>query len=158
MLIEMKVACIVADPFTDTPVVILTDEKKQKNFPLWVGVEEANAIAIEIKQMERPRPLTHDLMKNVIDAVQCKLLRVEINELKDSVFFSRIVIEKEGEELFVDARPSDAIALALRTDSHILVEEEVIKMALSAKTTDNDKTAGEILEDIPPEFFGKYKM
>ncbi len=158
MFIELKVSCIVADPFTDTPVVILTDEKKQKSLPLWVGVEEANAIAIEIKQMERPRPLTHDLMKNMIEAVQCRLLRVEITELKDSVFFSRLVIGKDGEELFVDSRPSDAIALALRTDSRILVEEEVINMALSAKTGGTDITGGEILENLPPEDFGKYKM
>ena len=158
MFLEMKVSCIVADPFTDMPVVILNDEEGEKSLPLWVGFEEASAIAMEIKKTPRPRPLTHDLLKNVIVATGYEVSEIEITELRENTFYARLRIKKDGEELLVDSRPSDAIAIALRTGCRIMVDEEVIKAALSVKVGDKGQSAGDVLEDIPDEDFGKYKM
>ena len=158
MFLEMKVSCIVADPFTDMPVVILNDEDGEKSLPLWIGFEEASAIAMEIKKAPRPRPLTHDLLKNVIAATGYEVSEIEITELRENTFYARLRIKKDGEELLVDSRPSDAIAIALRTGCRIMVDEEVIKASLSVKIGDKDQSAGDILEDIPAEDFGKYKM
>jgi len=158
MFLEMKVSCIVADPFTDMPVVILNEEEGERSLPLWVGFEEASAIAMEIKKTPRPRPLTHDLLKNVIVATGYEVIEIEITELRENTFYSRLRIKKDGEELLVDSRPSDAIAIALRTGGRIMVDEEVIKAALSVKVGDKGQSAGDVLEDIPDEDFGKYKM
>ena len=158
MFLEMKVSCIVADPFTDMPVVILNDEDGEKSLPLWVGFEEASAIAMEIKKTPRPRPLTHDLLKNIIAATGYEVSEIQITELRENTFYARLRIKKDGEELLVDSRPSDAIAIALRTGCRIMVDEEVIKASLSVKIGDKDQSAGDILEDIPAEDFGKYKM
>lgn len=158
MFLEMKVSCIVADPFTDMPVVILNDEEGERSLPLWVGFEEASAIAMEIKKTPRPRPLTHDLLKNVITATGYEVSEIEITELRENTFYARLRIKKDGEELLVDSRPSDAIAIALRTGCRIMVEEEVIKASLSVKVGDKGQSAGEVLEDMPDEDFGKYKM
>jgi len=158
MFLEMKVSCIVADPFTDMPVVILNDEEGEKSLPLWIGFEEASAIAMEIKKTPRPRPLTHDLLKNVIVATGYEVSEIEITELRENTFYARLRIKKDGEELLVDSRPSDAIAIALRTGCRIMVDEEVIKASLSVKVGDKGQSAGDILEDIPDEDFGKYKM
>ena len=158
MFLEMKVSCIVADPFTDMPVVILNDEEGEKSLPLWVGFEEASAIAMEIKKTPRPRPLTHDLLKNVIIATGYEVSEIEITELRENTFYARLRIKKDGEELLVDSRPSDAIAIALRTGCRIMVDEEVIKASLSVKVGDKGQSAGDILEDMPDEDFGKYKM
>ncbi len=158
MFLEMKVSCIVADPFTDMPVVILNEENGEKSLPLWVGFEEASAIAMEIKKTPRPRPLTHDLLKNVIIATGYEVSEIEITELRENTFYARLRIKKDGEECLVDSRPSDAIAIALRVGCRIMVEEDVIKASLSVKIGDKDQSAGDILEDIPTEEFGKYKM
>ena len=158
MFLEMKVSCIVADPFTDMPVVILNDEEGEKSLPRWVGFEEASAIAMEIKKTPRPRPLTHDLLKNVIAATGYEVSEIEITELRENTFYARLRIKKDGEELLVDSRPSDAIAIALRTGCRIMVDEEVIKASLSVKVGDKGQSAGDILEDMPDEDFGKYKM
>ena len=116
------------------------------------------AIAMEIKKTPRPRPLTHDLLKNVIAAMGYEVSEIEITELRENTFYARLRIKKDGEELLVDSRPSDAIAIALRTGCRIMVDEEVIKASLSVKVGDKDQNAGDILEDIPAEDFGKYKM
>ena len=158
MFLEMKVSCIVADPFTDMPVVILNDEEGEKSLPLWIGFEEASAIAMEIKKTPRPRPLTHDLLKNVIVATGYEVSEIEITELRENTFYARLRIKKDGEELLVDSRPSDAIAIALRTGCRIMVDEEVIKASLSVKVGEKGQSAGDILEDMPDEDFGKYKM
>ena len=158
MFLEMKVSCIVADPFTDMPVVILNDEEGEKSLPLWIGFEEASAIAMEIKKTPRPRPLTHDLLKNIITATGYEVSEIEITELRENTFYARLRIKKDGEELLVDSRPSDAIAIALRTGCRIMVDEEVIKASLSVKVGDKGQSAGDILEDMPDEDFGKYKM
>lgn len=158
MFLEMKVSCIVADPFTDMPVVILNEEEGERSLPLWVGFEEAGAIAMEIKKTPRPRPLTHDLLKNVIAATGYEVIEIEITELRENTFYARLRIKKDGEEILVDSRPSDAIAIALRTGCRIMVDEEVIKAALSVKVGDKGQRAGDVLEDIPDEDFGKYKM
>ncbi|MCY3986098.1 MAG: bifunctional nuclease family protein [Candidatus Dadabacteria bacterium] len=158
MFLEMKVSCIVADPFTDMPVVILNDEGGEKSLPLWVGFEEASAIAMEIKKTPRPRPLTHDLLKNVISATGYEVIEIEITELKENTFYARLRIKKDEEEILVDSRPSDAIAIALRTGCRIMVNEDVVKSALSVKVGDKNRSAGEVLEEMPEENFGKYKM
>lgn len=158
MLLEMKVTCIVADPFTNRPIVILNDESGEKTLPIWVGLAEATSIAMEIENTPRPRPLTHDLMKNVIDLAGCEVLRIVITELRESTFYASLYLKKDGEELAVDSRPSDAIAIALRTQSRILVEENVINDALRIEVGEEKQTMREVLENMPDEGFGKYKM
>ena len=158
MFLEMKVSCIVADPFTDMPVVILNDEEGEKSLPLWVGFEEASAIAMEIRKTPRPRPLTHDLLRDVIAATGYEVSEIEITELRENTFYARLRIKKDGEELLVDSRPSDAIAIALRTGCRIMVDEEVIKASLNVKVGDKGQSAGDILEEMPDEDFGEYKM
>ena len=154
----MKVSCIVADPFTDMPVVILNEVDGDKSLPLWVGFEEANAIATEIKKAPKPRPLTHDLLKNVIRATGYEVSKIEITDLKENTFYASLHMKKGEEELVVDSRPSDAIAIALRTECRIMVSEKVIKSALSLKLGDKEQKTDEALENIPTEDFGKYKM
>ncbi len=158
MFLEMKVSCIVADPFTDMPVVILNEEEGERSLPLWVGFEEASAIAMEIKKTPRPRPLTHDLLKNIITATGYEIAKIEITELRESTFYAQLCIKKDEEELLVDSRPSDAIAIALRTGCRIMVDEQVIKAALSLKVGDKGQSAGDVLEEMPDEDFGRYKM
>ena len=158
MLVEMEVSCIVADPFTNRPIVILNDSSGEKTLPIWVGIAEASSIAMEIENTPRQRPITHDLMKNVMEAVGCEMLRIEITELRESTFYAAIHIRKNGKDLVVDSRPSDAIAMALRARCRILVDESVIRDALSMEVGEEKQTMREVLENMPDEGFGKYKM
>ena len=165
MLKEMKVAGITVDPFTNTPIVLLKDLEDKDVLPIWIGLLEASSIATAMENINTPRPMTHDLVKNILDNLGVKILRVEVNDLKDNTYYALLHLEVDNKRLVIDSRPSDAIAIALRTNAPIFVDESVIKKSakidLSAK---GDKVVTEtgdwedILENLSPDDFGKYKM
>jgi uncharacterized protein len=161
VLIEMTIKGLTVDPVTNMPIVILHDVDDKRILPIWVGVFEANAIALQIENVHTPRPMTHDLLRNVIHDLQASVDRVVVSDVKDNTFFAHIYLDTPAGKVAVDARPSDAIALALRTRSPIWVEESVID---NAKTIDAStaKVDGERLhqwlESLDPEDLGKYKM
>jgi bifunctional DNase/RNase len=161
MLIEMTIKGLMVDPVTNMPIVILKDRDGERVLPIWVGIFEANAIALQIENIATPRPMTHDLLRNVISDLDGTVDRVVVSDLKDNTFFAIIYLTVKGERVVIDSRPSDAIALALRTRAPILVEEAVID---NAKTVDftSDKADSERLqqwlESLDPDDMGKYKM
>jgi bifunctional DNase/RNase len=149
------------DPITNSPIVILRDKDGHRVLPIWVGVFEANAIALQIENVSTPRPMTHDLLKNVIGDMHGRIEKIVVSDLKENTFFALIYLNVGGEVVAVDARPSDAIALALRTGSPIFVNSDVID---KAKNTDMTRDAGESerirkwLDSLDPDDLGKYKM
>lgn len=161
MQIEMTIKGLILDPITNLPIIILRDKDGQRVLPIWVGVHEANAIALQIENVATPRPMTHDLLRNVIHDLKADVLKIVVSDLKENTFYALIHLEVNGERVAVDARPSDAIALALRTRSPIYVEDRVID---SAKTVDlapekgDDERLQKWLENINPDDLGKYKM
>ena len=161
MQIEMTIKGLMVDPITNMPIVILRDKDGSRVLPIWVGVFEANAIALQIENVSTPRPMTHDLLKNVISDLRGRIERVIVSDLKENTFFALIYLNVNGEVLAIDARPSDAIALALRARAPIFVEEKVIDQA---KTVDITPDKGETerlqkwLESLDPDDMGKYKM
>ena len=161
MLIEMTIKGLMVDPITNTPIVILKDTDGDRVLPIWVGIFEANAIALQIENVATPRPMTHDLLRNIITDLDGQVDRVVVSDLKDNTFFALIHLTVRGEGVAIDARPSDAIALALRTRAPILVEESVID---NAKTVDATPERGDAerlqkwLESLDSEDLGKYKM
>ncbi|MBT3923253.1 MAG: bifunctional nuclease family protein [Nitrospinaceae bacterium] len=161
-MVEMKVEGLTLDPLTNMPIIILKDSTGSKALPIWVGYFEANAIALEIEKISTPRPMTHDLLRNLIENMKAEVNHILINELKDNTFYAIISLVCGDQTLSIDSRPSDAIALALRTKSSIFVEEQVIEAAKSldlpdpAKMkTDDDKQWKDWLDNITPEDFGK---
>lgn len=165
MLIEMKVAGITVDPITNTPIVLLKDLEEKNVLPIWIGLLEASSIATAIENITTPRPMTHDLLKNILDNLGVTLVKIEVNDLRDNTYFALLHLDVEGKRLVIDSRPSDAIAIALRTGAPIFVEEAVImkssKVDLSKKGDKvvTDTTEWEdILENLSQDDFGKYKM
>ena len=161
MLIEMTIKGLMVDPVTNMPIVILKDKDGDRVLPIWVGIFEANAIALQIENVATPRPMTHDLLRNIITDLDGQVDRVVVSDLKDNTFYAIIHLTVRGERVAIDARPSDAIALALRTRSPILVEENVIDTAktvdFNADRTDSERLQ-KWLESLDPEELGKYKM
>lgn len=161
MEVEMKIRGLTMDPVTQMPIVVLKDVNGGSVLPIWVGIFEANAIALEIEKVSTPRPMTHDLIKTVLMGLNTGVKKIVVSELKDDTFYALIWLEKDGELISVDSRPSDALALALRLDCPIYVEEAVLK---SSKTTAsvNDKVQSEELkkwlEGLNDEDLGRYKM
>jgi bifunctional DNase/RNase len=157
----MSIKGLMVDPITNMPIVILKDKLGERVLSIWVGIFEANAIALQIENVSTPRPMTHDLLRNIITDLDGSVDRVVVSDLKDNTFFAIIHLTVKGERFAIDARPSDAIALALRTRSPILVEESVID---NAKTVDFTAEPGDNarlqkwLESLDPEELGKYKM
>ncbi len=154
----MKVTGIAIDPLTNSPIVILKSENGDKVLPIWVGYLEASSIAMELEQVQRPRPVTHDLMKNMFDKLNFKLSRIEVTELKENTFYANIYLQNNGKEHVFDARPSDAIAVALRTGAPIYVSKEVIENAQNIEIDDDREKIRDILSQMSDEEFGKYKM
>jgi uncharacterized protein len=161
MQIEMTIKGLMVDPITNMPIIILRDEAGQRVLPIWVGIFEANAIALQIENIPTPRPMTHDLLRNVIHDLKASVQKIVVSDLKENTFYALIYLLVKGETLAVDARPSDAIALALRTKAPIFVEETVID---NAKTIDFGAERGDSerlqkwLESLDPDDLGKYKM
>lgn len=188
-LVQMTVAGITLDPSNNMPIIILKDIHNQIAIPIWIGLVEASAIATELEGIQLGRPMTHDLLKNVLEALNARLSRIVVSELKENTFYAILHLEQDGRTLEVDSRPSDAIALALRVRADIFVAQEVIdssqqldmgslKEVLEPKSrepkspeeaesgepgeqaspkSDKDRWS-EILENLKPEDFGKYKM
>jgi uncharacterized protein len=161
MEVEMKIRGLIMDPVSNTPVVLLKDIGSDAVLPIWVGVYEANAIQIEIEKSTTPRPMTHDLIKNVLTALDAQVHKVVVTELKDDTFYAVIWLEREGQIISVDSRPSDALALALRVDCPIFVDDEVLKTATSKQSPAPPVSSEELrrwLEDLGEDDLGKYKM
>ncbi len=161
MEIEMTIKGLMIDPITNMPIVILKDKEGNRILPIWVGIFEANAIALQIENIATPRPMTHDLLKNVLGDLEANVQKIVVCELKDNTFYAMIYLSRNGQVIAVDSRPSDAIALALRTKAPIFVEESVVEgakgMDLTMDTTDSEKLQ-KWLENLNPEDLGKYKM
>jgi bifunctional DNase/RNase len=161
MQIEMTIKGLMIDPITNMPIVILREGEGQRILPIWVGVFEANAIALQIENVQTPRPMTHDLLKNVIQDLSAQVERVVVTELKENTFYAVIHLRTDGHAVVVDARPSDAIALALRSGAPIFVEEAVIASARAVDSTKDSMDVGRLqkwLENLSDEELGKYKM
>ena len=161
MLIEMTVKGLMVDPITNMPIVILKDKDGERVLPIWVGIFEANAIALQIENIATPRPMTHDLLRNIIGDLKAAVEKIAVCDLKDNTFYALIYL-RVGEELVaVDARPSDAIALALRVRAPIYVEDTVIDNAKNldfAPDKGDSERLTKWLESLDPEDLGKYKM
>lgn len=165
MLLRMKVYGLTIDPMTNSPIIILKDLDGDKTLPIWIGLLEATAIASELENIQFSRPMTHDLMKNLLEHLGARVVRIEICDLRDNTFYALIYLVVQNKEFSMDARPSDALALALRTQAPIFVDEEVIQKSkavdLGARQeidSEEGKKWAEILEGLDPDDFGKYKM
>ena len=161
MQIEMTIKGLMVDPITNTPIVLLRDKDGQRVLPIWVGMFEANAIALQIENVATPRPMTHDLLRNVIQDLRATVEKIVVSDLQENTFYALIYLTVDGDSVAVDARPSDAIALALRTKAPIFVEERVIDSAKPLDATADKGDAERLhkwLESLDPEDLGKYKM
>jgi len=161
MQIEMSIKGLMVDPITNMPIIILRDQEGQRVLPIWVGIFEANAIALQIENISTPRPMTHDLLRNVIHDLKASVQKIVVCDLQENTFYALIYLLMNGDTVAIDARPSDAIALALRTRAPIFVEESVIDNAktvdFSSEKTDADRLH-KWLESLDPDDLGKYKM
>ena len=161
MEIEMKIRGLMMDPVTNMPIVILKDVGGDSVLPIWVGVYEANAIALEIEKVTTPRPMTHDLIKNLLVGLDTQVHKVVVTELREDTFFAVIWLERDGHIVSIDSRPSDALALALRVDCPIFVEDDVLKSSKLASQVSDRVSAEELrkwLENLNDEDLGRYKM
>ncbi len=161
MLIEMRIKSLMIDPINEMPIVVLMDSEGKKLLPIWVGFFEANAIALKIEDVQTPRPMTHDLIKNMLEELGMSLKRIEINKLEDSTYFANIFLDMKGKEYKVDSRPSDAIALALRMACPIMVDDQVIEAASGFEISSDPQQREKLkkwLENLDVDAFGKYKM
>ncbi|MFH1134858.1 MAG: bifunctional nuclease family protein [Pseudomonadota bacterium] len=165
MLVKMNVSGLTIDPYTNSPIMILKEESGERSLPIWIGLLEATAIASELENVKFARPMTHDLLRNMIETFGAHVEKVEVCDLRDNTFFALIHMVDRDKHLEMDARPSDAIALALRAEAPIFVHEQVFEKSARVETTGQeavkDKDAKkwtDILEGLSPEDFGKYKM
>jgi hypothetical protein len=161
MQIEMTIKGLMVDPITNTPIVILRDKDGQKVLPIWVGIFEANAIALQIENISTPRPMTHDLLRNIIHDLNASVQKIVVCDLQENTFYALIYLGLNGDTVAIDARPSDAIALALRTKAPIFVEDTVIDHAKTVDFTTEKADADRLhkwLESLDPDDLGKYKM
>jgi bifunctional DNase/RNase len=165
MIVEMKVRGLALDPVSNMPIIILRDEEEKRSLPIWVGIFEANAIALELEKIATPRPMTHDLIKNVLETLDVQVVKVVVTDLKENTFYAVLHLKLGGAEYTVDSRPSDAIALALRVAAPIFVDEEVFPKAGKMEVAkeggepmkpDDPEQLREWLQNIKPEDFEKY--
>jgi len=158
-LVPMTIKGLMLDPISNSPIVVLKDDNDSVFLPIWVGIFEANAIALRLESVETPRPMTHDLLTNIISDVEGKVTRVVINDLVESTFYARIFMTLGSRTLEIDARPSDALALALRTDAPIFVDQSVLDQAQTLTAEEGqDEKLRKWFEQLKPEDLGKYKM
>jgi bifunctional DNase/RNase len=162
MLIDMQVAGLAIDPMTEMPILILKDLKGENPLPIWIGLVEAGAIATEIEKIQLARPMTHDLIRNMLGLLGVEILHAEITDLRESTYFATLVLKQGAKVIEVDARPSDAIAVALRAGCPIRVEESVLAKArdidLRGKQVADAEGGSDILASLSDEEFGKWKM
>lgn len=158
---EFKIKGLIMDPLTNSPIVILQSLEKNTLLPIWVGVFEANAIALQIERIDTPRPLTHDLIKNILLQLDANVDKIVVTDLQENTFYAVIHLRMNGDRITIDSRPSDAIALALRTDAPIYVTEEVINNSRNISLEKENLDSEDIkkwLENLNPDDMGKYKM
>ena len=166
MLHKVSIAGLTMDPNSNTPIIILKSEDTDQAIPIWIGLLEATSIASALQNVKFDRPMTHDLFKNFTDMLDIGVVKVEVCDLKDSTFYARIYFESEEKRFNMDARPSDAIAIALRFEAPIYVDEKVIEKSLAgsenAEVAVDDSEEGkkwaDYLKNLSPEDFGKYKV
>jgi bifunctional DNase/RNase len=161
MEVEMKIRGLMMDPVTNMPIVVLKDVNGSAILPIWVGIYEANAIALEIEKMPTPRPMTHDLIRNLLFGLETGVKKVVVSDLKDDTFYAIIWLERNGQMISVDSRPSDALAIALRLDCPIFVDESVLKTSKSVAAVaevGNNEELRKWLENLNDEDLGRYKM
>ncbi len=160
MEVEMKIRGLMMDPVTNMPIVVLKDISGTSILPIWVGIYEANAIALEIEKVATPRPMTHDLIKTLLTGLETGVRKVVVSDLRDDTFFAVIWLEKNGQLISVDSRPSDALAIALRLDCPIFVEEQVLQTSKSSAVSEkvNNEELRRWLENLNDEDMGRYKM
>src|SRR5205085_4794920 len=161
MEVEMRIRGLMMDPVTNMPIVILKDTNGDSVLPIWVGVYEANAIALEIEKVTTPRPMTHDLIKNLLTGLDTQVHKVVVTELREDTFFAVIWLERDGHVISIDSRPSDALALALRVDCPIFVDDDVLKTSKQANSVSDRVSSEELrkwLENLNDEDLGRYKM
>jgi uncharacterized protein len=161
MEVEMKIRGLTMDPVTQMPIVVLKDVNGNTVLPIWVGIFEANAIALEIEKVSTPRPMTHDLLKTVLLGLEAAVKKVVVSDLKDDTFYALIWLERAGEMISIDSRPSDALALALRLDCPIYVDDTVLKTSKLTNTVNEKVQSDELrkwLEGLNDEDLGRYKM
>lgn len=151
MITQMKVRGLMFDPYNNTFIVLLRDEEQSEMLPIWVGKPEASAISFALEGVTAPRPMTHDLMKSILDAVHAKVISVVISDLKENTYYAKVHLSYEDSEYAIDSRPSDAIALALRTSAPIFANEDVLRKQASEELD-------QWLENLKPEDFGKYDV
>jgi hypothetical protein len=159
-LVAMSIKGLMLDPVSNSPIVVLKDDDEKFFLPIWVGIFEANAIALQLENIETPRPMTHDLLRNMIAELDAHVTRIVINDLRDSTFFAQIALTSGDRFLEVDARPSDAIALALRTEAPIFVAQSVLDQAqtITPDSEDQDEKMKKWFDSLEPDDLGKYKM
>ena len=159
-LVPMSIKGLMLDPVSNSPIVVLKDEEDKFFLPIWVGIFEANAIALQLENVTTPRPMTHDLLRNMIAELDGQVTRVVINDLRDSTFFAQIRVTSGQRTLELDARPSDAIALALRTEAPIFVAQSVLEQAqtISPDVEGSEDKVKKLFEQLDAEDLGKYKM
>jgi bifunctional DNase/RNase len=160
MLVEMVFRGLIIDPVQNVPIVILRDEANQRALPIWVGPVEANAIALQIENLAPPRPMTHDLLRQILVEFGATLSRVVIADLRNGTFYAYLELMRDGEALFIDARPSDAIALSLRMKAPIFVNSRVLDQAKSLEVSTDEANREQLqrwLESLDPDDMG-YKM
>jgi hypothetical protein len=162
MEVEMRIRGLMMDPVTNMPIVILKDIAGATILPIWVGIYEANAIALEIEKISTPRPMTHDLIRTLLQGLETGVRKVVVSELKEDTFYAVIWLERGGELISIDSRPSDALAVALRLDCPIYVDDSVLhssKMASAiADRVNNNEELRQWLENLNDEDLGRYKM
>ena len=165
MFLEMKVRGLALDPLSNMPIIILKDDEDKRSLPIWVGIFEANAIALELEKIATPRPMTHDLIKNILETIEARVLKVVVTDLKENTFFAVLHLQLGETEYTVDSRPSDAIALALRVAAPIYVDEDVVRKAKTLEVAtkeaepikaDDPDRIKEWLGSIKPEDFEKF--
>jgi uncharacterized protein len=159
--IQMAIKGLMVDPITNMPIIVLREVEGQRVLPIWVGVFEANAIALQVENVQTPRPMTHDLLKSVIDQLGARVERIVVCELRENTFYATLHVRSAKGLVEVDARPSDAIALALRSGAQIFVDDAVIQNARSVEMSSETVDVGRLqkwLENLPDDDLGKYKM
>lgn len=160
-LVPMSIKGLMLDPVSNSPIVVLKDDDEKFFLPIWVGIFEANAIALQLENVSTPRPMTHDLLKNMLGELDARVTRVVINDLRESTFFAQIRVNTAGRTLEIDARPSDAIALALRVEAPIFVAQTVLDQAQTITpdaSGDDEEKVKKWFEQLGPDELGKYKM
>ena len=158
---EFKIKGLMMDPITNSPIVILQGVEKNTLLPIWVGIFEANAIALQIERIDTPRPMTHDLLKNILLHLDATVEKIVVTDLQDKTFFATIHLDMNGDRVTIDSRPSDAIALALRTDAPIFVTQDVLNSSTNISLDQENLDPEDVtrwLENLKPEDLGKYKM